>query len=356
MVSHVISYAQNREDLILDGFFTSDEKGFYVDVGANSPDVDSVTKLFYDKGWQGMNIEPLKSHFAQLKKYRPRDINLNIGISNKPGTLELREYEGTGLSTFSKGMKNTYTEAPNVFTKRFIDHKVQMHTLASVFKQQHITAISFLKVDVEGFEYEVLEGNDWDKYRPEVICIEANHIEKDWHPLLKDYELAFFDGLNEYFVDKHKPERMKRFSYIDAIIFKEPIVGYRLLPELVDLERSQAHMKELEKELDIKNQHIAHLDGLIQELTPLRRHFKRQVKGKFRALDERMVRRLSSKRSYTPGAIVEGEDLLAVAKRADYENFKRYNTSTKIGVMLALYLGFRRTMVRILSMILGGRI
>lgn len=30
---------------------------FYVDVGANEPDAESVTKLFYLQGWHGINIE-----------------------------------------------------------------------------------------------------------------------------------------------------------------------------------------------------------------------------------------------------------------------------------------------------------
>ena len=43
----LVSYAQNREDVILNGYFVDMKKpGFYVDIGANHPIEDSVTKFF----------------------------------------------------------------------------------------------------------------------------------------------------------------------------------------------------------------------------------------------------------------------------------------------------------------------
>jgi hypothetical protein len=78
-----------------------------------------------------------------------------------------------------------------------------------------------LKVDVEGHEYEVLAGNDWSRFRPEVICIEADHIIKDWRPLLRKngYKLVFFDGLNEYYADS-KTDRAKKFNFIKHVLLE----------------------------------------------------------------------------------------------------------------------------------------
>ena len=70
-MKHFISYAQNREDVILNGFFEGRDKGFYVDVGAGNPVDDSVTKLFYDKGWHGINIEPIPHIYKELEKQTP---------------------------------------------------------------------------------------------------------------------------------------------------------------------------------------------------------------------------------------------------------------------------------------------
>jgi FkbM family methyltransferase len=357
-MNRTITYAQNREDLILSGFFDPAEDGFYVDVGANSPTADSVTKLFYDRGWHGINIEPIKGHFAQLQKLRPRDINLNIGVADQPGTLQLREYEGTGLSTFSPAMKQQYAQNPGVFTAHFDDYKVQTKTLAQVFADQKVTKISFLKVDVEGFEYEVLAGNDWQKYRPAVICIEANHVEKDWRPLLKqnNYQLAFFDGLNEYYVDQQQPEHLARFSYVEAVIFKEPIVSYLLLPELNEYESLQYRVAELEKELEIKARHIEHLENIIRSITPLRRHFKRQVRQKFVGLNARIVHALTSHKQYAPAKVVADDDPLAAAQQADAQNFANYNQATEPTAMLTFYLKCRNGVVHMANKLLRGRV
>lgn len=74
----MISYSQNFEDVILNRFFKNTNIGFYVDVGAHDPIIDSVTKHFYDKGWSGINIEPVNLAFKKLQAERKRDINLLI--------------------------------------------------------------------------------------------------------------------------------------------------------------------------------------------------------------------------------------------------------------------------------------
>ncbi len=61
-----ISYAQNFEDVMLWRALKHVERGFYIDVGAFSPDLDSVTRAFSERGWRGINIEPNPHYLAQL--------------------------------------------------------------------------------------------------------------------------------------------------------------------------------------------------------------------------------------------------------------------------------------------------
>lgn len=346
----VISYAQNREDLILAGFFEDEEKGFYVDIGANSPDKDSVTKYFYERGWTGINIEPIRGFYEQLERYRPKDININAGVSNKSGTLELREYTGTGLSTFSDTLKKQYQSSPDYFTTEFKDYKVEVITLAELFNAQKVKSINFMKVDVEGYEYNVLDGNDWELYRPNVICIEANHIEQDWHKLLIDnkYKKIFFDGLNEYYVDS--TANIKDFSYVNAVINKGPIVSYLLAPELKRLELSHEKLLNLEKELELKSEQIAHLQSTLGEVTPLRRHLKRQLKAKLKNLNKRTYDALKSRNKYVPLALSDAKEVGVVD--VDKINFDRYNQSKQAPFMLKVYLKVTGTTIRMASKIL----
>ena len=94
-----ISYAQNFEDVMLWRALQHVEKGFYIDVGANDPTRDSVSRAFYELGWHGINIEPIDEWFSKLHTHRPRDVNLNVAASAEPGELVIYCVPGTGLST-----------------------------------------------------------------------------------------------------------------------------------------------------------------------------------------------------------------------------------------------------------------
>lgn len=261
----LVSYAQNREDIILSGFFKDIKNGFYVDVGANDPEKDSVTKLFYDRGWSGVNIEPIKFYYEKLQQQRPRDINLNVGIANNEKALSFREYyRANGLSTFSEKMVNDYDVNPDNNTNKYKDYSVRVYPLKKIFKDYKINKINFLKVDVEGFEYEVLISNDWARYRPQVICVEANHVQEKWNKILtnNNYRLVFFDGLNEYYIDNESPDYVKSFSYTITML-TYPIMSSRIydLFKKVNnkLERAELINQQLKSQVDSLNYRAAQL-------------------------------------------------------------------------------------------------
>jgi FkbM family methyltransferase len=215
-----VYYAQNREDLILESFFGDVKKGFYVDVGACHPHVASVTKKFYLNGWSGINIEPQQALHEMFVVERKRDINLNIGLSDTEATAVLRTYtHNRGLSTIDSKLIDDYEKHTGNQTEHYEDTTVPMTSLKKILQEQKVKVIHFLKVDVEGYEFQVLNGNDWSKFRPQVICVEANHITIDWRPLLvkNNYSLEFFDGLNEYYVDTNT-DRAKKFNYVDHVV------------------------------------------------------------------------------------------------------------------------------------------
>ena len=138
-VNRTISYAQNREDMIIEAFFEDVKRGFYVDIGANHPTYHSVTKIFYDKGWRGINVEPNSRLINLLEQQRPRDVNLQLGIADKEGRLTIREYEGwySGLSTFSKEM-----QLENKDVAEYRDVEVDITTLEKLFEQNKVSRVS----------------------------------------------------------------------------------------------------------------------------------------------------------------------------------------------------------------------
>jgi len=244
-----VSYAQNAEDVRLARAFAGHNAGFYIDVGANNPDNLSVTKHFYELGWSGINVEPAPTPYALLARRRKRDINVNVGCSNRPGTLTLYAGKGnaSGLSSF------TAEEVANHEQKGFEFQPVTVNvvTLASIC-EEHVNGrtIDFMSIDVEGHESEVLEGADFARFRPRVIVIEATlpnttiSTHERWEALIlrQGYVFAVFDGLNRYYVrsedeplvpaialapnifDDYIPELYKR--QIDAL--KARVIPYRV--------------------------------------------------------------------------------------------------------------------------------
>jgi FkbM family methyltransferase len=291
-MKYTISYAQNYEDILLDALLAYVSQGYYVDVGANHPIVDSVTKFFYLKGWQGINIEPVRSLHEALTLDRPRDVNLNVGVADKPGTLSFTEYEATGLSTFSDAIKSSTVHPA---TKKFQHYEVQVDTLANILDQHKLPHIHFLKIDVEGFEYEVLAGNDWKRFKPEVICIEANHIVKDWHSLLKQqkYQLAHFDGLNEYYVSPAAQHRIKLFreTYPDRALDGSTI-RYRHYERITAADRRIQSLHVQLGHINQENENLKlHLNHLRHQLAAPR-GLKPQVLALIRSIDRGVLVRL----------------------------------------------------------------
>lgn len=240
MPHYKISYSQNYEDLILAGILRNVSAGFYVDVGANHPELDSVTKIFYDKGWSGINVEPNELLNVELTKQRPRDINVKAGVSSQSGQLRFRSFDSfDGLSTFSRdnmeGFQASYPGA--TYTDSYID----VVSLAELLIQHKPEGdIHFLKVDVEGLELEVLLGNKWDRFRPWVLCIERTQDQarknaitiflSSWR-----YEQVFFDGINDYFFANEKRDVWESFSYTRDIIMDGVPVNYIFIKHIAEL-------------------------------------------------------------------------------------------------------------------------
>ena len=171
-----ISYSSNKEDVIIDILTGFKPNGIYIDVGANHPDIISVTKKFYDRGWRGVNIEPNYDNYLLFLEKRKRDINLNFGIAEKEGEVDFffklnaTIAESTGF-TFSK---KVYDERRYDFKSR----KVKTIPLKKVFEDNGLVFADFINIDTEGFENEVLKGNDWKKYKAGVLCVEGKGYDK----------------------------------------------------------------------------------------------------------------------------------------------------------------------------------
>ncbi len=165
------SFSQNGEDLVIDKLLNYKKTGFYVDIGAYDPYRFSNTYRFYKKGWRGINIEPNINNYKKFIIARSKDMNLNIGIGTKTGSLTFYIFFPDTLSTFSTKEALEYEK---MGFKKIKELKVYVKRLDKVFlKYRHKDKVDFLSIDTEGFEMEVLKSNNWKKFRPKIICIES---------------------------------------------------------------------------------------------------------------------------------------------------------------------------------------
>lgn len=264
----MISYAQNFEDVLLARVFAGQDKGFYIDVGACDPVIESVTKHFHDLGWRGINIEPLKVYFELLQKDRPQDINLNMALGAEAGERTFFNIGGVGLSTFVeefavRGERWGYAKSEEI---------VVITTLKDVCDAHVQGEIDFLKIDVEGWERQVIEGGDWATYRPKLVIVEATEPNsqvpnfKSWESILldADYLFTYFDGLNRFYVRK-EDRHLKKFFRTPVSWFDDfqPYSQIRAERQLAELTQDRDALK---GQLADRSQELEGLKGQLESI------------------------------------------------------------------------------------------
>ena len=182
-------YSQFGEDAVLLKLFDlygfeSDKNNFYIDVGAGHPIRGSNTYFLYRLGLSGLCIDANKFNIALHRFFRPRDISINIfvGQGKSVNFWEFNPYEySTGDSAIAKqlvkgGVKLiSKTKQESVPLKAVIENHFDLNS-----------KFILLSIDTEGFDFEVLQTNDWDKFRPKFVSVENSRIS-----LIQNYSTTF---------------------------------------------------------------------------------------------------------------------------------------------------------------------
>ncbi len=167
-----ISYAQEAEDLLLFNVYKRQREGFYVDVGAHHPTRFSNTHIFYAYGWSGINIDPHPDSLALFERDRPRDINLQVAISDKAEPLTFYMFDETSVSSFDEAL----SKGPRRARYNIVGTTTLVPRRLDEVLGEHLPegqSIDFLNVDVEGFDLNVLRSNDWSRFRPTFVLVES---------------------------------------------------------------------------------------------------------------------------------------------------------------------------------------
>lgn len=192
------------------------ENGCYVDVGAQSPVIDSVSLAFYQRGWRGIHVEAVQAYAEELKKARPDEIVIQAAVAASPGKLKFFTFPDTGLSTSEGEVAARHVRSGF----RVEETTVKAVTLDEILEHVGNRDVHWLKIDVEGGEQAVLQGWQESPVRPWIVVVESTlpltqtDVHDTWESLLleKRYAYAYFDGLNRYYISEAHRELASAFS------------------------------------------------------------------------------------------------------------------------------------------------
>src|SRR5262249_3569479 len=163
-------------DLIVESLcrFLEIKNPTYLDIGAADPVIDNNTYLAYRKGSRGVLVEPNPTSCRKLREVRPGDIVLNIGIGftdqEKADFFMISGPGGEVLNTFSR------EEVEKVlanFKDRRIEKTLQMSlvNINKVMDEHFHGAPTFVSIDTEGLDLDILKSLDFNRFRPSILCV-----------------------------------------------------------------------------------------------------------------------------------------------------------------------------------------
>ncbi len=167
------SYSQHGEDKFvletLSHYFPG-VKYNYVDVGGFHPVLLSNTYLMYRKKMNGVIIEPNPELVKLHRIFRSRDIQLPFacGRENMLTKFYLQK-TFPALSSLNKESGN----------KKIDCHYMAVLNLDTIVSGLELPEIYFLSIDVEGFDYDVLQGGAETLLGTFLLCIECNSDEEE---------------------------------------------------------------------------------------------------------------------------------------------------------------------------------
>lgn len=183
----------NNEDTAILNYFKDRKNGFYVDVGCYHPIHRNNTHLLHMQNWSGVNVDTSQFSIDLFNFMRPKDLNYNCAISDKNENIKLfYQKELSQLSTIEKG------QAEIVFQGNIKEKEIKAFTLDEILSRDKYknSKIDLLDIDVEGADLKVLRGLSFEKFKPELVCVEvhAKGIKKSniYNFLIdKNYELLW---------------------------------------------------------------------------------------------------------------------------------------------------------------------
>ncbi len=148
-------------------------QGFYVDVGAHHAYRFSNTYWAYRKGWSGVCIDAAPGFAKKFEQSRPRDVAVECCITESSGHTDFYVFPEQALNTTNPVRESVVRKATGELAKVI---SVETEPLANILSKHlppHVDAIDFMSIDIEGGELAALRSNNWLRFKPRVLVLEA---------------------------------------------------------------------------------------------------------------------------------------------------------------------------------------
>lgn len=166
--------SQRSEDQYILEYFKDNDSGAFLDVGAYHPETFSNTRGLFDKGWEGVCIEPSTSCYPVLEEfYKGTGVEVfNCAIGNGTGVIEFWDSNGDALSSTDKAHVDKWTKN---YGSKFDKVTVQCFTLEDLIEQSTYKSFNFVSIDVENDRLGIDILKQVDLYSVGMVCLECSY-------------------------------------------------------------------------------------------------------------------------------------------------------------------------------------
>ena len=161
------------QDFIMDTFARKiKENKFFLDIGCNHP--ENISNSYYlekSLGFKGIAIDAINTYENLFKLIRPETKFLNFLISNKDGSEKFIHFESLNgwEDMLSAEISNVRKE--DLVIPHRIEYK-ETKTINTILRENSIENFSILLLDIEGLEFEALQGLDFFSIKPKIVLCE----------------------------------------------------------------------------------------------------------------------------------------------------------------------------------------
>lgn len=160
---------------ILSGYFPENYQATLLEVGAAHPEMISISLPLRDLNWNIISIEPNPEFCEEFRKRNLPILEYAACAEDKgPTSFQISPNLVSCSALEVKTLYREYDKAVGWTENDYKTIEVQAFTLNTILQKHHpdLKNIDAIIIDTEGWELEVLNGFNIEKFNPKVICLE----------------------------------------------------------------------------------------------------------------------------------------------------------------------------------------